>query len=273
MAAAGHGNKPAKVEERQFLKAAGAILQSTLASLITVDVAMYACSKAGVGASVLAAMAGIPQLRACSAPSLPQAQPLPAQPSGVARMPAQTVPGLIGQRVQPEWDCMCSAGSCAPAQNPTRVAGPSSAPSADQPAQGPPPSQQPSRVRFSATFTQSQGGTPHTPVHAHGVLAQSAARSPIPDQPLLSGPIGLWRMQVPAAMDQVLLEWDGGGPKLLARVRDGAGCWLCAKEVHTKLCSNFLSSAAWYQRYNRGERPWFFWGGENCAHVVHSLSC
>ena len=96
LAAAAQGNKPAKAEELRFLKAVGAILTAGNACLITLDVAMYASKKAGVGAAVLAAMAKIAELQPCSAPSMAQDQPLPAAPSGASASCAW----LIGT-----WEC------------------------------------------------------------------------------------------------------------------------------------------------------------------------
>lgn len=60
-----------------------------------------------------------------------------------------------------------------------------------------------------------------------------------------------WCMQVPGTMDQVLLEWDGGKSMVLARVRDGLGCWLCNAEVHRKLASN--PESTWYRQIHDGE--------------------
>ena len=59
-------------------------------------------------------------------------------------------------------------------------------------------------------------------------------------------------MQVPVTMDQVLLEWEGGSPVLLARVRDAEECWLCLREVYSKLCSS-VNIQTWYTRIERGE--------------------
>lgn len=44
---------------------------------------------------------------------------------------------------------------------------------------------------------------------------------------------------MPVGMDRVRLEWGGGDPVMLARIRDGQGCcWLSSMEVHKKLGSN-----------------------------------
>ncbi len=60
-------------------------------------------------------------------------------------------------------------------------------------------------------------------------------------------------MQVPATMDQVLLEWDGACSEVLARIRDAAGCWLCSREVNKKLCSN-VPKRTWNNRIKAGEQ-------------------
>ena len=62
--------------------------------------------------------------------------------------------------------------------------------------------------------------------------------------------LALWRMQVPVTMDQVLLDGGGGSSVLLARIRDADGCWLCFREVYTKL-SNGMPESTWKQ-YTHG---------------------
>ena len=62
-------------------------------------------------------------------------------------------------------------------------------------------------------------------------------------------------LQVPARLEQVLLEWEGGNRELLVRVTDAAGAWLCHKEVHSKLCSS-ISRQTWHRHtHGEGEPP------------------
>ncbi len=66
------------------MKATGALLRDrNNALLVPVDVAMSACGKAGMGAPLLAAMAGIAELQPISTPIPSQAQPVQALTSGV----------------------------------------------------------------------------------------------------------------------------------------------------------------------------------------------
>ena len=74
----------------------------------------------------------------------------------------------------------------------------------------------------------------------------------------LTGPFQC--MQGIAAMDQVLLEWDGGHRELLARVTDAEGTWLCLREVHSKLGSN-VSRQTWHKHIKQGE------------HTAHAFPC
>ena len=59
-------------------------------------------------------------------------------------------------------------------------------------------------------------------------------------------------MQVPVTMDQVLLDGGGGNSVLLARIKDGDGCWLCLREVYRKLC-NSMPESTWHQYTHSGE--------------------
>ena len=96
-AAAAQGRKSANPEERRFLRATGALLSDHKdAVLVSVDVALYACGKARVGAPLLEAMAQFAELQPYSTPPVPQAQPLPAPTSGVARISPEVVPVLGG---------------------------------------------------------------------------------------------------------------------------------------------------------------------------------
>ena len=92
-AAAAQGRKQANQGERRFLVATGALLSDRKnAVLLSVDVAIFACGKAGASAPLLAAMAEIAKLQPYSAPPLPQAQPSPALTPGAARITPDIVP-------------------------------------------------------------------------------------------------------------------------------------------------------------------------------------
>ena len=83
-AAAGHGCRLATPVELDFLWAAGAFVALAKAStLISVDIAISACSKAGAAAPLLAALVRIAELQPFTGP-LPQANPLPILPTGMA---------------------------------------------------------------------------------------------------------------------------------------------------------------------------------------------
>ena len=82
------GTKLAMREAVDFLMALGIYKRKTKNGvLISVDTAVMACDKAGWGASLLAAMAGIAELQSHNAPTLPQAQLLLGIPSGLHAMP------------------------------------------------------------------------------------------------------------------------------------------------------------------------------------------
>ena len=115
-AAAGHGCKPAIPAEMRGLKATGAT-GSTLGLLLSVDIAMRACSNAGVAAPLLAAMAGVAGLQPYIAPQ-PQAQPVPVlPPSGVPHARGLTVCFHACHVKRQLAECgLRSAGGVAPAQ-------------------------------------------------------------------------------------------------------------------------------------------------------------
>ena len=84
LAAAGHRCRKATLEELRFLISAGALKPSASKGwLISVEVAISACGKPGVGAPLLAAMTGFAKMEPYNAPP-PQAQPPLAPPPGVA---------------------------------------------------------------------------------------------------------------------------------------------------------------------------------------------
>ena len=77
--AAGPDYRVATLEELHFLKRAGALSPGTgKCCLISLDLAIAACKRAGVPALVLAAMAAVPDLQPHTPPP-PQAQPRPEQ--------------------------------------------------------------------------------------------------------------------------------------------------------------------------------------------------
>ena len=107
-AAAGPGATPATPQVLKFLKTAGAIHKlAMLGALVSVDMAVSACGKAGVAVPVMAALAGVPKLKPYTAP-LAQTQPLLA-PSG-AMLPSTEV------RSSPVlWDLRCKNSCTCPA--------------------------------------------------------------------------------------------------------------------------------------------------------------
>ena len=125
-AAAGHGRMPATPQELDFLRAAGAITAlANRSALISVDIAIRACSKAGAAGPLLAALARVAELQPHT-PSLPQATPLPVPSIGMACLPphclvrlhAQVLRSMLSVRLLCRWACPVHREPAIPAHHP-----------------------------------------------------------------------------------------------------------------------------------------------------------